>query len=32
MNMIRKGQIEKAEKGAVAERFKFIAKIFGMAA
>ena len=32
MNMVRKGQIEKVEKGAVKERIKFIAKIFGVAA
>jgi len=32
MNMLRKGQIEKVEKGAVRERVKFIAKIFGVAA
>ena len=32
MNMIRKGQIEKVEKGAVQERVKFIAEIFGVAA
>ena len=32
MNMMRKGQIEKVKKGAVRERVKFIAKIFGVAA
>lgn len=32
MNMMRKGQIEKVEKGAVRERAKFIAEIFGVAA
>ncbi|MBD2309694.1 IS6 family transposase [Chroococcidiopsis sp. FACHB-1243] len=31
MNMICKGQIEKIEKGAVTERVKFIAEIFGVA-
>ncbi|MDZ4872144.1 MAG: hypothetical protein CLLPBCKN_001532 [Chroococcidiopsis cubana SAG 39.79] len=31
-NMIRKGQIEKVEKGAVIERVKFIAEIFGVVA
>ncbi len=31
MNMMRKGQIEKVEKGAVIERVKFIAEIFGVA-
>lgn len=30
MNMMRKGQIEKVEKGAVRERVKFIAEIFGV--
>ena len=32
MNMLRKGQVEKVEKGAVKERVKFIAEIFGVAA
>ena len=32
MNMVRKGQIEKVEKGAVTERVKFIAEIFGVPA
>ena len=32
MNMIRKGQIEEVEKGAVRERVEFIAEIFGVAA
>ena len=32
MNMIRKGQIEGVAKGAVNDRVKFIAKIFGVAA
>lgn len=32
MNIIRKGQIKGVEKGAVRERVKFIAKIFGVAA
>jgi transposase-like protein len=32
MNMIRKGQIEKVEKGAVRERVKFMHQIFGVAA
>ncbi len=32
MNMLRKGQVEKVEKGAVRERVKFIAEIFGVAA
>ncbi len=32
MQMLRKGQIEKVEKGAVKERVKFIAEIFGVAA
>ena len=32
MNMMRKGQIEKVEQGAVRERVKFIAEIFGVAA
>jgi len=31
-NMMKKGQIEKLEKGAVKERVKFIADIFGVAA
>ena len=32
MNMLRKGQVEKVRKGAVKERVKFIAEIFGVAA
>ncbi len=32
MNMLRKGQIKNVEKGAVQERVKFIAEIFGVAA
>ncbi len=32
MNMLRKGQVEKVEKGAVQKQVKFIAKIFGVAA
>lgn len=32
MNMLRKGQIEKVEKGAVEEWVKFLAQIFGVAA
>jgi len=32
MNMLRKGQVKKVEKGAVKERVKFIAEIFGVAA
>ncbi len=32
MNMMRKGQIKGVEKGAVRERIKFIAEIFGVAA
>jgi len=32
MNMLRKGQVKKVEKGAVRERVKFIAEIFGVAA
>ena len=32
MNMMRKGQIKEVEKGAVTERVKFIAKIFGFTA
>jgi len=32
MNMMRKGQIQGVTKGAVKERVKFIAKIFGVAA
>lgn len=32
MDMLKKGQIEKVEKGAVKERIKFIAEIFGAAA
>jgi len=31
MNMLRKGQVKKVEKGAVRERVKFIAEIFGVA-
>ncbi len=31
MNMMRKDQIKNLEKGAVTERVKFIAKIFGVA-
>ncbi len=30
MNMLRKGQVKKVEKGAVRERVKFIAEIFGV--
>jgi len=30
MNMLRKGQVKKVEKGAVIERVKFIAEIFGV--
>lgn len=29
MHMLKKGQVKKVEKGAVRERIKFIAKIFG---
>ena len=32
MHMLRQGQIERVEKGAVRERVKFIAEIFGVAA
>ena len=32
MNMIRKGQIQGVVKGAVTDRVKFIAEIFGVAA
>ncbi len=32
MNILRKGQAKKVEKGAVRERVKFIAEIFGVAA
>jgi len=32
MNILRKGQVKKVEKGAVRERVKFIAEIFGVAA
>lgn len=32
MNMLRKGQVEKVRRGAVRERVKFIAEIFGVAA
>jgi len=32
MHMLRKGQVKKVEKGAVRERVKFIAGIFGVAA
>ena len=32
MQMLRKGQVKKVEKGAVRERVKFIAEIFGVAA
>jgi hypothetical protein len=31
MNMLRKGQIKNAEKGAIRERVKFIHQIFGVA-
>ncbi len=31
MNMLRKGQVEKVRRGAVRERVKFIAEIFGVA-
>jgi len=32
MHMLKKGQVKKVEKGAVRERVKFIAEIFGVAA
>jgi len=32
MNTLRKGQIEKVEKGAVKTRVKFITEIFGVTA
>ena len=32
MHMLKKGEIEKVKKGAVRERVKFIAEIFGVAA
>lgn len=32
MNMLQKGQVEKVRRGAVRERVKFIAEIFGVAA
>jgi len=32
MHMLKKGQIEKVEKGTVRERVKFIAEIFGVVA
>ena len=32
MHMLRKGQVEKVEKGAVRERVKFISEIFGVVA
>jgi len=32
LHMMKKGQIEKVEKGAVRERIEFIAEIFGVAA
>lgn len=32
MNMMRKGQIEEVARGAVKERVKFMAEIFGVAA
>lgn len=32
MNMLRKGQVERVRKGAVRERVKFMAEIFGVAA
>ncbi len=32
MNMLRKGKVKKVEKGAVTERVKFIAEIFGVVA
>ena len=31
MNILRKGQVEKVRRGAVRERLKFIAEIFGVA-
>jgi len=32
MHMLKKGQVKKVGKGAVKERIKFIAEIFGVAA
>lgn len=32
MHMLKKGQVKKVKKGAVRERVKFIAEIFGVAA
>jgi molybdopterin-binding protein len=32
MNMLRKGKIEKVEKGAVQQEVKFITEIFGVVA
>jgi len=32
MHMMKKGQVKKVEKGAVRERVKFIAEIFGVVA
>jgi len=32
MNMLRKGQVEKVDRGAVKERVEFVAEIFGVAA
>ena len=32
MHMLKKGQIEKVEKGAVRKRIRFMAEIFGGAA
>ena len=32
MNMLRKGQIEKVERGAIKERVKFVNQIFGVVA
>ncbi len=32
MNMLRKGQVEKLERGTVKERVEFVAEIFGVAA
>ena len=32
MNMLRKGQIEKVERGAIKERIKFVNQIFGVVA
>jgi transposase-like protein len=32
MNMLRKGQVKEVERGAVRERVKFIAEIFGVVA